>query len=120
MCLFRFKGHSCTDKCAVKMTRARPSPPAATEWKAFAANDVTQQQTALLRHCRGVISVPACGLFGKTSVGLAVCFCVYVSLTPSTKSTNFGSRYLVDGLSERDIIWQLDRGGLAIYQHADC
>jgi len=35
-----------------------------------------------------------------------------MKVTPSTKSTNFGSKYLLDGFSERDDIWQLDRGGL--------
>jgi len=28
------------------------------------------------------------------------------------KSLNFGSSYLVDGFSEGEEIWQLDRGGL--------
>jgi len=34
-----------------------------------------------------------------------------LSATP-TKSTKFGSRYLVDGSSERDEIWQIDREAL--------
>jgi len=38
--------------------------------------------------------------------------CVCLSVTPSTKSTNFGSRYLIHEFSERDEIWQLYRGGL--------
>ena len=37
------------------------------------------------------------------------------SVTLSTKFTTFGSRYFVDGLSERDEIWQIDRGGLTVY-----
>jgi len=31
----------------------------------------------------------------------------------------FDSRYLVEGFSARDEIWQLDRGGLAIRHHPD-
>ena len=38
---------------------------------------------------------------------------------PSTKSTNFGNRRLVEGFSELDEIWKLNRGGLAIYHHPD-
>ena len=34
-----------------------------------------------------------------------------------TLAANFGSRYLVDGLSERDEIWHIDTEGLAIYNH---
>ena len=37
---------------------------------------------------------------------------VCVSIMPSRKSTNFGRRYVVDGFSERDEIWQIDRGVL--------
>jgi len=44
-----------------------------------------------------------------TSVHWCACLLVRVSVTPSTKSTMFGSRCLVHGLSERDEIWQLDR-----------
>jgi len=33
-------------------------------------------------------------------------FYVLLSVTPSPKSTKFGSRYIVDG------IWNIDRGGL--------
>jgi len=36
-------------------------------------------------------------------------------VTLSTKLTTFGSRYFVDGLSERDEIWQIDREGLTVY-----
>ena len=47
-------------------------------------------------------------------VSTDISFTVFVcpSVTPSMKSTNLGSRYLVDGFSERDEIWQLDRGAL--------
>ena len=31
-----------------------------------------------------------------------------IRVTPSTKSTNSGSRYLLDGFSERDEIWQIE------------
>ena len=55
-------------------------------------------------------------IYGDMS--FTVCFSVCFSVTPSTKSTNFGSRYLVDGFSERDEIWHFDRGGLAIDQHS--
>jgi len=44
---------------------------------------------------------------------------VYCSFLPSATSAKFGSRYIVVGLSERDKIWQFDRGGLAIYLHPD-
>jgi len=46
-------------------------------------------------------------------------FLFFLSVTPSTKSTNFGSRYLVEGLSEGDEIWQLDRGCLPVCHHWD-
>jgi len=36
-----------------KTTCALPSPPAATEWNALAANDVTHQQKGPFRRCRG-------------------------------------------------------------------
>jgi len=38
------------------------SPPAASEWNALAANDVTQQRTAPFRRCRGRFRRLACGL----------------------------------------------------------
>jgi len=43
----------------------------------------------------------------------------FLSLTLSTKSTKFGSRYLIDRFSERDKIWHIDRWGLAVrhFQH---
>ena len=41
---------------------ALPSPHAATEWNAFAANNVTQQQTGQFRLCWGWFRRPACGL----------------------------------------------------------
>jgi len=54
---------------------------------------------------------------------LVVCrdmsFTVFLSVTPSAKSTEFGSRYLVDGLSKQDKIWQIDRGGFAVHQFQD-
>ena len=40
-------------------------------------------------------------------MSFTVCVC-FLSVTPSTKSTKFGSRYVVDEFSERDEIWQLD------------
>jgi len=36
---------------------------------------------------------------------------------PSTKSTNFGSIYLLEGFSEHDEIWQLDRGRLNVIRY---
>ena len=36
----------------------------------------------------------------------------FMSVMPSTKSTKFDSRYLVDRLSERDEILYIDRGAL--------
>jgi len=38
---------------------------------------------------------------------------------PSMKSTNFGSRYFVDRLSEWDEIWQVDMGVLVVHQGQD-
>jgi len=53
--------------------------------------------------------------YAETVQYIVYCF---VWVTPSTKSANFGgSRYLVEGFSARDEIWQLDRGGLAVRQH---
>jgi len=43
----------------------------------------------------------------------------FLSVTPSTKSTKFGSRYLVEGFSEWDEIWQVDRRGLDVHQDQD-
>jgi len=37
----------------------------------------------------------------------------------STTSTKFGSKYLTDGSSEGDEIWQIDRGDLAAHQYRD-
>jgi len=45
------------------------------------------------------------------------CHLLLLSVTPSTKSTKFGSRYLVQGFSEGDEIWQIDRGGLAVPEY---
>jgi len=44
------------------MHYALPSLPAATEWNVFAANNVTHQQTAPFRRCRGWFRWLACGL----------------------------------------------------------
>ena len=40
------------------------------------------------------------------------CLFVFLSVTPATKSTNFGSRYLGEGSLEEDEIFQVARGGL--------
>jgi len=43
------------------------------------------------------------------TVVVVVVVVMFLSVTPSTKSTKFGgSRYLVDGLSEREEIWRID------------
>jgi len=44
-----------------------------------------------------------------------VVYC-FLSVTPSTKSMKFGSRYVIEGLSERDEIWKIVRGGHAVHQ----
>jgi len=46
---------------------------------------------------------------------------LFLSVTPWTKSTNFGSRNLsgLYGLSERDAIWYICRGGVAVHQCQD-
>jgi len=56
-----------------KTRSALPSPPAATEWKTLAVNDVTQQRTAPFRRCQGMISA-ACVrcMFRKTSLALVL------------------------------------------------
>jgi len=47
-------------------------------------------------------------------------FVCVLSAMPSTKSMNFGSRYLIDGLSEGDEIWHIDRTtALAVHQCRD-
>jgi len=57
-------------------------------------------------------------MFGMATVRLGIgphssfCLCLCLWVTQSTKSTNFGSRYLVRGFSELDEIWQLDTGAL--------
>jgi len=45
---------------------------------------------------------------------IVYCFflCMCVSVMPSTKLINFGSRYLVEGFSEGDEIWPHNRGAL--------
>jgi len=43
---------------------------------------------------------------------IVYCLFVFVWVTLSMKSTNFGSRYLIEGFSEWDEMWQLDRGTL--------
>jgi len=43
--------------------------------------------------------------------------CLWV--TPATKSTKFRSRYLGEGLSERDEIFQVARGGIDVLHHPD-
>ena len=40
-----------------------------------------------------------------------VVYCMFLWVTPATKSTKFGSRYLGKGSSERDEILQVARGG---------
>jgi len=44
---------------------------------------------------------------------------VFVLITPSTKLRKFGRKYLAEGFSERDEIWRVDRGGIAVYQGQD-
>ena len=58
-----------------------------------------------LSYCR-------CMLCGDMSFTVCVCVCflfVCGSLTPTTKSTNFASRYLVEGSSEEDEIFPVAR-----------
>ena len=43
----------------------------------------------------------------------------FLSVTLSMKSTKFGSRYLVDRLSEEDEIWHIGSPGLAVHQCRD-
>jgi len=45
------------------------------------------------------------------TVSFPVCF-LCASHTVDTTLTNFGNRYLVEGFSEWDEIWQLDKGAL--------
>jgi len=42
---------------------------------------------------------------------------LYVFCGSATKSTKFGSRYLGEGLSERDEILQVARGGVGVPHH---
>ena len=58
--------------------------------------------------CRGATCI------SPSLMNLFVFVCECLLVMPSTKSTNYGSRYLAEGSSERDEIWQLDRGGLAV------
>jgi len=56
----------------------------------------------------------------STSRHIVYCFCrSRVSVTLSTKSTKFGSRYLVDRLSEVDEIWQIVSSEIAVHQCRD-
>jgi len=41
----------------------------------------------------------------------------FLYITPATKSTKFGSRYLGEGLSERDKILQVAKGGWCTPPH---
>jgi len=46
-------------------------------------------------------------------------FFLCVCVLSVTLSTNFGSRYIVHRLSDRDEIWHIDRGCLAVHQRQD-
>ena len=73
---------------------ALPSPPAATEWNALAANNVMQQQSEPLRRCREVIS-EVCVRFtciGKTSLALVYCLIVKTVQTSCRLSSIHAAR----------------------------
>jgi len=57
---------------------ALPSPPAATEWNAFATNNVRQQQTVPLRRYQGVISA-RCVRLCLVKTSLALFWCLFLS-----------------------------------------
>ena len=57
---------------------ALPSPAAATEWNAFATNNVRQQQTVPLRRYQGVISA-RCVRLCLVKTSLALFWCLFLS-----------------------------------------
>jgi len=72
---------------------ALPSPPAATEWNALAANNVMQQQSEPLRRCREVISAGCVRfMFGKTSLALVYCLIVKTVQTSCRLSSIYAAR----------------------------
>ena len=56
------------------------------------------------------VKFPCCRRIICMQRHVVYCFfvCVFLRVTLSTKLTNFGSRYLVEGLSEQDEIWHDD------------
>jgi len=46
-------------------------------------------------------------------------FLFFLSVTPATKSTNFGSSYLGEELAEEDEIFQVARGGVDVHDDPD-
>jgi len=67
----------------------------------------------LYRHRMACGDIVYCSLL-CVCVCVCVFVCLFVAVTQSTKSTNFDGWYLVQGVSERDEIWQL-----AIRHHPD-
>jgi len=61
----------------------------------------------------GATYIPRAAITLRVGPHSRFCEFVCVSVTPSTKSTNSGWRYLVQASSGGDEISQLDRGGLA-------
>jgi len=57
-----------------KRALSLPSPPAAHEWYALAANNVTQQRTAPFRRCRGVSAACMRCMFHKNLYSVALVF----------------------------------------------
>jgi len=80
-----------TQRSKVNALCTPTTPPSATEWNALAENNVTQQQMAPFRRCRGVISA-ACVrfMFVKTSLAL-----VFTLLNFKTDFKNIGKGVLI-------------------------
>jgi len=60
-----------------------------------------------------------CMFLSPHAMHAKTCRLLFLWVTPFMKSTKFGSRYLAEGLTKRDEIWQIDRGSLATHNHPD-
>jgi len=76
--------------------------------------------TAVVRRCRHAW-LQFERLLSPHLIPRHIVYCMFLWLflwvTPATKSTKFGSRYLGEGSSERDEILQVARGGVDVPHH---
>ena len=78
----------------------------------------TKPSTLLLETCHVSMLLIVATCYVETSFTVFLC-AYYLLVILSTKSMNFGSRYLVHRLSDQDEIWHIDRGVFAVHQCHD-